>query len=181
MLIRLFVAPVGGRVCSEVSIPKVSCNKQRALKPLHRLFTGALVRVLLTYARDDVEEIVDLLVHSRGDDFHLWEGVGHRVDAHLRHQQGHQQDLVLLNVVVLHGNGQTVYIKKKKKKWMDGLWVSERGGSPYQQNADGHHGGGAGGHGAVHQNDVIFADVFRQAEVMELKMVVDRMLLNPQH
>lgn len=31
----------------------------------------------------------------------------------------------------------------------------------YQQNADGHHGGGPGGHGAVHKNDVIFADVFR--------------------
>lgn len=57
---------------------------------------------------------------------------------------------------------------------MDAWQISERGGSPYQQNADGHHGGGAGGHGAVHQDDVIFADVFRQAEVMELKSGDDR-------
>ena len=55
----------------------------------------------LTDAGDDVEQIVDLLVHRRGDDLDLGEGVGHRVDPHLRHEQGHQQDLILLDVVVL--------------------------------------------------------------------------------
>lgn len=69
-----------------------------------RACARALVFLLLTYARDDVEEMVDLLVHSRGDDFDLWERVGHRVDPHLCHQQRHQQDLVLLNVVVLNTN-----------------------------------------------------------------------------
>ena len=55
----------------------------------------------LTDAGDDVEQIVDLLVNRRGDDLDLGEGVGHRVDPHLRHEQGHQQDLILLDVVVL--------------------------------------------------------------------------------
>lgn len=45
----------------------------------------ALVFLLLTYAWYDVEEVVDLLVDSRGDDFDLWERVGHRVDSHLGH------------------------------------------------------------------------------------------------
>lgn len=55
----------------------------------------------LTDAWYDVEEVVDLLVDRRGDDFDLRESVGHRVDAHLGHQQRHHQDLVLLDVVVL--------------------------------------------------------------------------------
>ncbi len=38
------------------------------LSPFHQL---------LTYARYDVEEIIDLLVNSCGDDFDLWERVGH--------------------------------------------------------------------------------------------------------
>lgn len=45
----------------------------------------ALVFLLLTYAWNDVEEVVDLLVDSRGDDLDLRESVGHRVDSHLCH------------------------------------------------------------------------------------------------
>lgn len=56
---------------------------------------------LLTYARYDVEEVVDLLVHSCGDDFDLWECVGHRMDSHFCHEQRHQQDLILLDIMVL--------------------------------------------------------------------------------
>lgn len=37
----------------------------------------ALLFPQLTYARYDVKEVIDLLVHSRGDDFHLRECVGH--------------------------------------------------------------------------------------------------------
>lgn len=58
----------------------------------------------LTYARYDVEQVVDLLVDSCGDDLDLREGVGHRVDAHFCHQQRHQQDLILLDVMVLKVN-----------------------------------------------------------------------------
>ena len=64
----------------------------------------------LTDAGDDVEQIVDLLVHRRGDDLDLGEGVGHRVDPHLRHEEGQQEDPLLLHVVVLgpsQGDGQT--------------------------------------------------------------------------
>lgn len=135
----------------------------------------ALVFLQLTYAWDDVEEVVDLLVDSRGDDFDLRESIGHRVDSHLCHQQGHQQDLVFLNVVVLNRNRQRIKTRTKR----DCLQISGQWGSPYQQNADSHHGSGSGGHGAVHQNDVIFADVFRQTEVVELKGVADRMLVDP--
>lgn len=59
-------------------------------------------RNLLTDARYDVELVVDLLVHGGGDDADFREGVGHRVDAHLRHEQGQQEDLVLGDIVVLH-------------------------------------------------------------------------------
>lgn len=38
----------------------------------------------------------------------------------------------------------------------------------YQQHSDGHEGGGSGGHGAVHQDDVVFTDVFGQTEVVKL-------------
>lgn len=58
-------------------------------------------RIFLTDARDDVELVVDLLVHSRGDDTDFGEGVRHRVDPHLCHEQGQQEDLVLCYVVVL--------------------------------------------------------------------------------
>lgn len=58
---------------------------------------------MLTDAGDDVELVVDLLVHGRGDDADLREGVGHRVHAHLRHEQGQQEDLVFCYVVVLEG------------------------------------------------------------------------------
>lgn len=85
--------------------------------------TALWVCLLLTYAWDDVEEVVDLLVHGRGDDFDLREGVGHRVDAHLRHEQRHQQDLVLLDVVVLNANGQT--LKKRKHRRMLCGFLSE--------------------------------------------------------
>lgn len=82
----------------------------------------ALVFLLLTYARYDVEEVVDLLVDSRGDDFDLGERVGHRVDSHLCHQQRHQQDLVLLNVVVLNRNPRALKTSTKR----DGSWFSEQ-------------------------------------------------------
>lgn len=59
----------------------------------------------LTYAGDDAEEVVDALVHRRGDDSHARESIGHRVDAHLRHEQRQQEDLVLGHVVVLRGEG----------------------------------------------------------------------------
>lgn len=39
----------------------------------------------------------------------------------------------------------------------------------HQQDADGHHGGGAGGHGAVHEDHVVFADVFGEAQVVQLQ------------
>lgn len=56
---------------------------------------------VLTDARNDVELVVDLLVHGGGDDADSGEGVGHRVDAHLGHEQRHQEELVLRDVVVL--------------------------------------------------------------------------------
>lgn len=56
---------------------------------------------ILTNARDDVELVVDLLVHGGADDADAGEGVGDRVDAHLGHEQRQQEDLVLRDVVVL--------------------------------------------------------------------------------
>lgn len=56
---------------------------------------------VLTDARNDVELVVDLLVHGGGDDADSGEGVGHRVDAHLGHEQGHQEELVLRDIMVL--------------------------------------------------------------------------------
>lgn len=79
----------------------------------------ALVFLLLTYAWYDVEEVVDLLVDSRGDDFDLRESVGYRVDAHLRHQQRHQQDLVLLDVMVLNRKRQTLKKSDKERQFAD--------------------------------------------------------------
>lgn len=38
-----------------------------------------------------------------------------------------------------------------------------------QQHSDGHESSSAGGHGAVHQDDVVLADVLGQAEVVELQ------------
>lgn len=38
-----------------------------------------------------------------------------------------------------------------------------------QQDADGHHGGGARGHGAVHEDHVVFADVFGETQVVQLR------------
>ena len=55
----------------------------------------------LTDARYDVELVVDLLVHGSGDDADFREGIRHRVDAHLCHQQGQQEDLVLCYIMVL--------------------------------------------------------------------------------
>lgn len=56
---------------------------------------------ILTDAWYDVELVVDLLVYGSGDDADFGEGVGHRVDAHLRHEQRQQEDLVLCDIVVL--------------------------------------------------------------------------------
>ena len=55
----------------------------------------------LTDARDDVELLVDLLVHGRGNDADPREGVRHGVDAHLCHEEGEQEDPFLWHVVVL--------------------------------------------------------------------------------
>ena len=66
---------------------------------------------LLTDAWYDVELVVDLFVYSGGDDADFRESVGHRVDAHLCHQQGQQEDLILRYVVVLHKKRQkTVFM-----------------------------------------------------------------------
>lgn len=43
-----------------------------------------------------------------------------------------------------------------------GMWTN-------QQHSDGHESSGSGGHGAVHQDDVVLADVFGQTEVVELQ------------
>lgn len=42
-------------------------------------------------------------------------------------------------------------------------------GPTYQQNSDSHESSGAGGHGAVHEDDVVLADVFGQTKVMKLE------------
>lgn len=55
----------------------------------------------LTDAGNDVQRVVHALVHGCGDNFHLGEGVGHRVHSELSHQQRHQQNLLLLHFVVL--------------------------------------------------------------------------------
>lgn len=85
----------------------------------------------------DVELVVDLLVYGSGDDPNFREGVGHRMDPHLSHQQGQQEDLILSYIVV-------------------------------QQNSDRHERSSSGGHGAVHEDDVVFTDVFWQTKVMKL-------------
>lgn len=48
--------------------------------------------------------IADFLVHSSGDDAHFGKGVGHRMDAHLRHEQRKQEDLVFLDIVILEAD-----------------------------------------------------------------------------
>lgn len=58
----------------------------------------------LTDTGNHVQEVVQALVHRRGDDLHLGEGVGHRVDAQLCHQQRDQDDLILLHLVILHSH-----------------------------------------------------------------------------
>ena len=42
------------------------------------------------------------------------------------------------------------------------------GSSTHQQDAYCHHGRSSGGNGAVHKDDMIFADVFGQTQVMQL-------------
>lgn len=39
----------------------------------------------------------------------------------------------------------------------------------HQQDPHCHHGSGSGGHRAVHEDDMIFADVFGQTQVMQLQ------------
>lgn len=51
------------------------------------MYKQSIFSPLLTYARYDVKEVIDLLVHSCGDDFDLWECVGHRMDSHFCHEQ----------------------------------------------------------------------------------------------
>lgn len=56
----------------------------------------------LTNPWNDVKLIIDFFVHSSRDDAHFGKGVGHRVDAHLRHEQREQEDLVLLDIMILN-------------------------------------------------------------------------------
>ena len=62
--------------CGGVSGPPAPCPAAPLRRP------GSL-----TDARDDAEEVVDALVYCCGDDSNAREGVGHRVDTHLRHKQ----------------------------------------------------------------------------------------------
>lgn len=55
----------------------------------------------LTDAWDDVELVVDLLVHSCGDDAYFGKGVSDGVNAHLSHQQRQKKDFILLDIMVL--------------------------------------------------------------------------------
>lgn len=71
-------------------------------------FDKARVHVL-TNAWYDVELVVDLLVYGGGDDPNFREGVGHRMDPHLSHQQGQQEDLILSYIVVLHVEKHRTY------------------------------------------------------------------------
>lgn len=118
--------------------------------------------MLLTDAGDDVELVVDLLVHGGGDDADLREGVGHRVHAHLRHQQRQQEDFVLRDVVVLKGEEEGVAAGGAFRREPCGAWT-------HQQHSDGHESGGSGGDGAVHQDDVVLADVFGETQVVQLE------------
>lgn len=56
-----------------------------------------------------MEEVIDLLVDGGGDDFDLREGVGHGMNTHLSHEQRNQQDLLLLNIMILHTHTHTRY------------------------------------------------------------------------
>ena len=146
-----------------------------ASQPLTAKQQSAPVRsTTLTDAGDDVEQIVDLLVHRRGDDLDLGEGVGHRVDPHLRHEQGHQQDLILLDVVVLKEQTNTNTNPVGGSSVVNHVWTSEAARhrtDTHQQHSDGHHGGGARGDGAVHQDHVVLADLLGQPQVVELAKV----------
>lgn len=71
-------------------------------KGLFLTWFGVFLQLNLTDPWDDVELLVDLLVHGGADDAHFGESVRHRVNAHLRHQQRQQEDLILGHVVVLH-------------------------------------------------------------------------------
>lgn len=62
-----------------------------------------------------MELVVDLLVHGGGDDADFREGVGHRVDAHLRHQQGQEEDFILCYIVVLYAERQSTILNLDKK------------------------------------------------------------------
>lgn len=42
-------------------------------------------------------------------------------------------------------------------------------GPTYQQNSDCHERSSSSGHGAVHEDDVVFTDVFGQTKVMKLE------------
>lgn len=42
-------------------------------------------------------------------------------------------------------------------------------GPTYQQNSDRHERSSSSGHGAVHEDDVVFTDVFGQTKVMKLE------------
>lgn len=77
------------------------------LKPTSTCTPTASAAPPLTDTGNHVQEVVQALVHRRGDDFHLGEGVGHRVDAQLRHQQRDQDDLILLHLVILHSRQTT--------------------------------------------------------------------------
>lgn len=67
----------------------------------------------LTDTRNHMQEVVQVLVHCRGDDFDLGEGVGHRVDAELCHQQRDQDDLILPHLVILHMHKPHVHVRTR--------------------------------------------------------------------
>lgn len=130
-------------------------------------------RGLLTDAWYDMELLVDLLVHGGGDDADFREGVGHRVDAHLSHEQGQQEDLILGYIVVLyrgeeehHMTGGVSIMYSIRRNSINSnkptVWT-------HQQHSDRHESSGSGGHGAVHQDDVVLTDVFGQTKVVKLE------------
>lgn len=79
-------------------------------------FRGSEQVQLLTDSWNDVELVVDLFVHSGGDDADFRESVGHGVNAHLRHEQGEQEDLILSHIVVLHEEQKEKLIRNDQKR-----------------------------------------------------------------
>lgn len=116
-----------------------------------------------------MELVVDLFVHGGGDDADSGEGVGDRVDAHLGHEQRQQEDFVLRNVVVLQKKAETERTTSATSSTSGRSLNPNPNLQTYQQDSDGHERSSSRGNGAVHQDDVVFADVFGQAKVVKLR------------